>query len=266
MKNIYFASDFHLGVDARLSSVERERQIVRWLDQIAPDAEELFLVGDLFDFWFEYKYVVPKGYVRLLGKLAQWRDAGIPIHVFTGNHDMWMFQYFEEELGIPVHREPVRREWGGKQFLIGHGDGLGPGDYGYKVLKKVFRSPLAQWLFARLHPNFSFWMARFWSRQSRKSNPEQETFLGEDKEWLLQYCEALSQNDPVDYFIFGHRHLPIDFQLKNSRSRYINLGEWLRFNSYAIFNGQELELRFFENPNPTWYSNHRLYDPVVPVD
>jgi len=152
MKKVYFASDFHLGIDARLSSREREKQLVRWLEQIRKDAYSIYLVGDVFDFWFEYKTVVPKGYVRLLGKLAELRDEGIPIYFFTGNHDMWMFSYFEEELGIPIYREPIVREIMGKTFFIGHGDGLGPGDHGYKFIKRVFANPVCQWLFERLHP------------------------------------------------------------------------------------------------------------------
>ena len=243
----YFASDFHLGVDARLSSREREAQIVRWLEQIREDAAAIYLVGDLFDFWFEYRSVVPKGYVRVIGKLAELRDAGIPIFFFTGNHDMWMFRYFEEELDIPIYRQPVVREIEGKTFYIGHGDGLGPGDYGYKFIKKVFASPICQWLFARLHPNFAFWLANYWSGKSRESHGYEPVFHGEENEWLIQYANDVLASQSVDYFIFGHRHLPIDFTLKNGQSRYINLGEWMYNNSYAVFDGSSLDLKFFEN-------------------
>lgn len=245
-KKIYFASDFHLGVDARLSSVEREKQIVRWLDQIKSDAEEIYLVGDVFDFWFEYTSVVPKGYVRLLGKLAELRDGGIKIYFFTGNHDLWMFTYFEQELDIPIYRQPIERVINGKRFFIGHGDGLGPGDKGYKRMKKVFSNPVCQWLFARLHPNFGVWLARFWSGKSRASNPAKTNFLGPEKEWLVTYSNKKLDEVAADYFIFGHRHLPIDYMLKNGKSRYINLGEWMNYNSYAVFDGEELELKFFE--------------------
>lgn len=247
-KKVYFASDFHLGIDARLSSQEREQQIVKWLTQIQTDAEAIYLVGDVFDFWFEYRTVVPKGYVRLLGKLAELRDQGIPIYFFTGNHDMWMFRYFEDEFGIPIYRKPIIREIGGKQFYIGHGDGLGPGDHGYKFLKKVFANRLCQWLFERLHPNFGISLANFWSGKSRAASPANNTFLGPDKEWLLIFAnEQIEQSPSIDYFIFGHRHLPIDYILKNDYSRYINLGEWLHYNSYAVFDGQTVELQFFEN-------------------
>ncbi|MBK9491015.1 MAG: UDP-2,3-diacylglucosamine diphosphatase [Haliscomenobacter sp.] len=244
----YFASDFHLGVPGKYSSQEREKQLVRWLDEISKDAQEIFLVGDLFDFWFEYKEVIPKGYTRFLGKLAELRDAGIPIQFFTGNHDMWMFRYFEDEFGIPIHRQPILREINGKTFLIGHGDGLGPGDYGYKVLKHIFANPFLQWMFARVHPNFGIGLARFWSGRSRSIHPPNAKFLGPDQEWLIVYLNAELERKPADFYLFGHRHLPIDHVLKNGKSRYINLGEWLHYNSYAVFDGENLELRFFENP------------------
>ena len=246
-KKIYFASDFHLGVNAKYSSKERELQIIRWLDEIKVDAEAIYLVGDLFDFWFEYNSVVPKGYVRFLAKLANLRDSGIPIYVFTGNHDMWMFDYFEEELGIPVFRSPITKTFNGKTFFIGHGDGLGPGDYGYKFLKKIFANPICQWLFARIHPNFGFGLANFWSNKSRGANKAETQFLGEEKEWLLIYANEQLEKQAVDFFIFGHRHLPIDYTLKNNKSRYINLGEWMNYNSYAVFDGKELSIKFFEN-------------------
>lgn len=244
---VYFASDFHLGVNARLSSAERERQLLRWLDAIAADAEALYLVGDVFDFWFEYRTVVPKGYVRLLGKLAELRDGGLPIYFFTGNHDMWVFKYFEQELDIPTYRRPIVREIGGKTFFIGHGDGLGPGDYGYKFIKRVFANPLCQWAFERLHPNFGVGLANYWSGRSRQANPSEAQFLGPEGEWLIAYSNRKLDEVYADFYVFGHRHLPIDYTLKNQRSRYINLGEWLNYNSYAVFDGENMELRFFEN-------------------
>ena len=248
-KKIFFASDFHLGVDGRLSSAEREKQIVRWLDSIRDEAAALYLVGDIFDFWFEYRTVVPKGHLRLLGKLAEWRDAGIPIYFFTGNHDMWMFQYFEEELGIPVHRAPIFLELGGKTFLVGHGDGLGPGDHSYKFIKRVFANPLAQWLFRWIHPDLGMALANFWSRRSRASHSDAATFLGPEKEWLAIYANEQLDTRPADYYVFGHRHLPIDYTLKNGKSRYINLGDWVYHCSYAVYDGNNLQLVFFENPS-----------------
>jgi len=248
-KKTFFASDFHLGVDARLTSAERERQVVRWLDSVAPEAEAIYLVGDLFEFWFEYKTVIPKGFSRLFGKLAELRDGGLPIFVFTGNHDLWMFGYFEQEFGIPVFKKPVQREIHGKTFFIGHGDGLGPNDKGYKRMKKVFTNPFSQWLFSWFHPDFGTRLANFSSQKSRQATPPAERdWLGEDKEWLLQYCNRkIEQGIEPDYFIFGHRHLPVDWTLKNGRSRYLNLGDWMHHNSYAVFDGGKLEIRFFEN-------------------
>ncbi len=245
MSKIYFASDFHLGLDVRYTSKERERQIIRWLDMIASDAAELYLVGDIFDFWFEYREVIPKGYSRLIGKLAQLRDAGLPIYLFTGNHDMWMFGYFEEELGIPIYRSPIERTFSGKKFLIGHGDGLGPGDRGYKFIKRVFASPVSQWLFARLHPNFAFSVAKYWSNKSRDN--ADDGFKGKEGEWLISFAHQILEDTYYDYFVFGHRHLPIWCQLDNGRSIYVNLGDWMTHNSYVYFDGSSLHLDFFEN-------------------
>lgn len=247
-KKIYFASDFHLGIDAKYTSREREQQIIRWLEMIKVDAEAIYLVGDVFDFWFEYGTVVPKGYVRLLGKLAELRDAGIPIYFFIGNHDMWMFRYFEEELDIPIYRKPIVETLKGKTFFIGHGDGLGPGDQGYKFIKKVFANKFCQWCFRCLHPDIGIWLANFWSNKSRAANTDEEIYQGEEKEWLLVYANKKVEEVSADYFIFGHRHLPLDLRLKNGTSRYINLGEWMNYNSYGVFDGNNLEIHFFENP------------------
>ncbi|MAY84730.1 MAG: UDP-2,3-diacylglucosamine hydrolase [Flavobacteriales bacterium] len=244
-KNIYFASDFHLGAPDYESSRERERLIVSWLDEIKDNCGELFLVGDLFDFWFEYKKAIPKGFVRLQGKIAEFTDEGIPVHVFTGNHDMWMFDYLPQELGIKLYKKPIHREFSGKKFMIGHGDGLGPGDHGYKFIKKVFANPLSQWLFARLHPNLGISMADYWSGKSRRANrAEDEKFLGEENEWLAIYCKEYLKKEHIDYFIFGHRHLPLDIKLDKD-SRYVNLGEWMNYQTYAVFDGEKLELKEF---------------------
>lgn len=259
VKKTFFASDFHLGADARLSTGERERQLVRWLDHIAPEAEAIYLVGDLFEFWFEYKSVIPKGFHRFFGKLAELCDAGIPIFIFTGNHDLWMFGYFEQEFGIPVFRQPIQLEIHGKTFFIGHGDGLGPNDLGYKRMKKVFTHPLSQWLFRWLHPDAGTGLAHFFSKQSRAATPPAERFwLGEAQEWLLQYTRRkVERGVEPDYFIFGHRHLPIDWLLPNGRSRYLNLGEWMWASSYAVFDGHDLEIRFFENPDGQVVTNRQ---------
>lgn len=243
-RKIYFASDFHLGAPDRIRSHERERKIVHWLDTIASDAAHLFLVGDIFDFWFEYKHVIPKGYTRLLGKLASLSDSGLGVSVFTGNHDMWMDGYFEEELNIPVYPEPQLFSIAHKTFFIAHGDGLGPGDKGYKRLKKFLRNRGTRRLFATIPPSWGIALANRFSKKSRLLT-EQQTFLGADKEWLIQYAKRKLMTEQIDYFIFGHRHLPIDFPLSGN-SRVINLGDWLNHYTYAVFDGETIALRQYE--------------------
>jgi UDP-2,3-diacylglucosamine hydrolase len=245
-KKIYFLSDFHLGAPDAKSSLEREKKICRFLDIAKEDASVIFIVGDLFDFWFEYSTVVPKGYVRILGKLAELTDSGIAIHFFVGNHDMWMKNYFQSELNIPVYFEPKEFEFNNKKFLVGHGDGLGPGDTGYKMMKKVFRNPVCQWMFGVMPPHMGIGLANYFSRKSRaKTGQVDEVFLGEDNEWLIIYCKEVLKQKQYDYFIFGHRHLPIDFTLEGG-SRYINLGEWIKYYSYAVFDGEKLELLYYK--------------------
>ncbi len=245
-KHIYFASDFHLGAPNYEESRIREDRIVRWLDDIKTTAEEIYLVGDLFDFWFEYKKAIPKGFIRLQGKIAELCDSGIPVHVFIGNHDMWMFDYLPHELGVIMHREPIAKTYNGKKFFIGHGDGLGPGDHGYKFIKKVFANPVCQWLFARIHPNLGIGMADYWSGRSRKANRgDDEKYLGDDAEFLVQYCKEHLTKEHVDYFIFGHRHLPLDLHV-GENSRYINLGEWINYNTFGVWDGKQMKLEEFK--------------------
>ena len=245
-KKVYFASDFHLGAPDYETSLIREKKIVAWLNHIAPSAKEIYLVGDIFDFWFEYKRAVPRGFVRLLGKLAELSDAGIPIHIFTGNHDMWIFDYLPKELGITLHRKAIERTYFGKSYFIGHGDGLGPGDKGYKFLKKVFANKFCQWSFARLHPNFGIWLADKSSKTSRaKTGSDDERFLGEDKEWLIQFCKEELQKKHTDYFVFGHRHLPLTYDLGNN-STYFNLGEWINYCTYLEVGQDSVELKTWE--------------------
>ncbi|HEY8780940.1 MAG TPA: UDP-2,3-diacylglucosamine diphosphatase [Mucilaginibacter sp.] len=242
---LYFASDFHLGTGTYAKYREREARLVRWLDSIKADAAEVFLMGDVFDFWFEYKTVVPKGYIRFLGKLAELADSGVKIYFFKGNHDMWMFDYFERELGATIISDELEIERGGKKFYLHHGDGLGPGDRTYKVLKKIFRSRLCQWLFARIHPNLGVGIANYWSSHSRIANQKKEDPKPGQHEWLVVYCRGLMKTNFYDYLVFGHRHLPLDIQLDN-KSRYVNLGEWVFENSYAVFDGESLTLHYFE--------------------
>ncbi|MFD2933932.1 UDP-2,3-diacylglucosamine diphosphatase [Spirosoma flavum] len=243
-RNVYFASDFHLGTPSFEQSHERERAIVAWLDAIRSDADVIFLVGDVFDFWFEYKRSIPKGFIRLQGKLAELTDTGTRIVLFTGNHDMWMNDYFTQEMGIPVYRNPRQYDIGGKRFLIGHGDGLGPGDFVYKRLKTVFESRFTQQLFRWLHPDVGIGLAQAWSRRSRINNQGkgEEHFLGEDREWLMQYCREVEVQMHHDYYIFGHRHLTLDLAVSPT-SRYVNLGEWVSAKTYAVFDGTDLRLK-----------------------
>jgi UDP-2,3-diacylglucosamine hydrolase len=245
-KKIYFASDFHLGVPNKEKSLEREKRIVAWLDTIKQDAAELFLMGDVFDMWFEYSMVVPRGYVRLLGKLAELSDSGIKVHYFTGNHDMWVFDYLPKEIGLTIHRKPITREWNGKKFYLGHGDGLGPGDHSYKFIKKIFASRICQWLFARLHPNFGLRVANYFSRRSRISTGNEDAkFLGNDKEWLVIHALEILKKEKFDYFIFGHRHLPLEIEIADGVT-YINLGEWVNYNTYAVFDGEKASLKKYQ--------------------
>jgi len=244
--NIYFLSDFHLGAPDYDRSLEREKIIVQFLDEIKNDAVEIFLVGDLFDFWYEYRKVVPKGHVRLLGKLAELTDLGIVLHFFVGNHDMWMGDYFQKELSINVYFEPKEFERKGKKFFIGHGDGLGPGDHGYKRLKKVFRNPISKWLFGIFPPILGMGLAHYLSRRSRaQTGATEEVFLGQDKEWLIVYCNEVLTQKNIDFFVFGHRHLPIDCRLNNG-GRYINLGDWIHFFTYALFDGEKMHLTSYK--------------------
>ncbi|WP_271393340.1 UDP-2,3-diacylglucosamine diphosphatase [Aequorivita sinensis] len=244
-KKIYFSSDNHLGAPTHSESLPREKIFVKWLDSIKHDAEVIFLLGDLFDFWFEYKTVVPKGFVRTLGKLAELRDSGIQIHFFVGNHDLWMHDYFEKELNIPVYHKPKEFVFNNKHFLIGHGDGLGPGDKGYKRMKKVFTNPFSKWLFRWLHPDLGVRLAQHLSVKNKFiSGDEDKEFLGEDKEWLAQYSKRKLESKHYDYFIFGHRHLPMKINV-GENSTYFNLGDWINYYSYGVFDGEKFELHNF---------------------
>ena len=240
-KKIYFASDFHLGSPNQKESRIREKKIISWLNFIQKDAKAIYLLGDIFDFWFEYKKVVPKGFVRLLGKLSELTDNGIDIHYVVGNHDMWIDDYLEQEIGLKLHfREFIINE-DDKQIFLGHGDGLGKGDYKYKILKKIFSSNLCKWLFSRLHPNFGIGLGQAWSNKSRKA---QEIPINEENEILAGYCKEQQKNNPVDYYVFGHRHIPMEIKI-DERANYINLGDWIHHYSYAVYSDKKLELKKF---------------------
>lgn len=251
-KKLFFASDFHLGAPDFKSSRERQDRIIAWLDFIADEAAVIFLVGDIFDFWFEYREVIPKGQLPFLAKLSQLRDRGIPILFFTGNHDLWMQDYFTQELGIPVYTHPIEIQAAGKKILVGHGDGLGPGDPTYKFLKKIFTNPVAKWLFRWTHPDIGIRLAKAWSGKSRISNSskDEQRFLG-DGEWLWAYCKELEQKTAHDYYIFGHRHLPLQLPVGESAT-YFNLGEWVSQNTYLEMSEAGVQLlEFTSYPKPS---------------
>jgi UDP-2,3-diacylglucosamine hydrolase len=242
-KKIYFSSDNHLGAPTPEASLPREKKFVQWLDEIKEDAAAIFLLGDLFDFWFEYKTVVPKGFVRVLGKLAEISDSGIPIHFFVGNHDLWMHDYFEKELNIPTYREPKEFKLGNKTFFIGHGDGKGPGDKGYKRMKKVFENRVFKWLFRWFHPELGMRLAQYLSVKNKLiSGEEDKKFLGDENEWLALYAKRKLEIKHYDYFIFGHRHLPMQIEV-GPTSTYYNLGDWITHFTYGVFDGNSFELK-----------------------
>jgi len=241
---LYFASDFHLGAPNLAESHKRERLIITWLDKIKGDAKAIYLVGDIFDFWFEYKKVVPKGFVRLLGKLAELVDSGTKIHLFVGNHDLWMKDYLTSEIGITIHQRNIVIEESNKKLFIGHGDGLGKGDYLYKLLRRCFTSKICQWVFARLHPNLALSIAHTWSRSSRKSGKEAQ-FISNEKEILFGYCQEQQALNPVDYYVFGHRHLPLELEIDN-KATYINLGEWISQKTYGVLEKGVLKLETYK--------------------
>ncbi len=244
-KKIYFSSDNHLGAPTQKESLPREKKFVQWLDVVKKDAAAIFLLGDLFDFWFEYKQVVPKGFVRVLGKLAEITDTGIPIYFFVGNHDLWMRDYFEKELNIQTYRNNKEFVFNDKVFLIGHGDGKGPGDKGYKRMKKVFTFPFFNWLFRWLHPDLGVRLAKHLSVKNKLiSGEEDKEFLGNEKEWLVLYAKRKLEEKHYDYFIFGHRHLPMELEVAIN-STYCNIGDWINHYTYGVFDGEKFKLKKF---------------------
>ena len=236
---IYFASDFHLGSPNQKESLKREKKIISWLNEIEKDAKAIYLLGDIFDFWYEYKKVVPKGYVRFLAKLADLIEKGTDIHFIVGNHDMWVHDYLQTEIGLKVHSEGFILQENNQLIYLAHGDGLGKGDYKYKFLKLIFASKLCKWLFSRLHPNFAISLGQAWSNKSKRS---QQINSNEEKEILVDYCKKQQKINPVDYYVFGHRHIPMEVKI-DQRCSYINLGDWLNHYSYAVLTDQKLELK-----------------------
>jgi len=244
-KKIYFVSDVHLGFPDLKASRSRELKFGKWLDYISQDVEELFLLGDIFDYWFEYKRVVPRGFSRIIGRIAQLTDKGIPVHYFTGNHDMWITDYLPTEAGVILHRSPYKTELHGKKFYLAHGDGLGKGERGKKTLKWIFSNRILRWLYAGLHPNFTIRIAHKWSNKSRYSKGIITEQFGEKKELLFEFAQQNEDKEHFDFYIFGHRHRPLDINVGNAGSRFINLGDWLTNFSYAVFDGENFEIMWF---------------------
>jgi UDP-2,3-diacylglucosamine hydrolase len=239
---IYFASDFHLGLPAGVTPVEREKKVVWWLNSIASDAKEIYLLGDVFDFWWEYKLVVPRGFTRFLGTIATITDSGIPVHFFTGNHDMWVSDYLSRECGIIIHKAPITSLFSGKKFLLAHGEGLGTRDYGYKILLSIFRNKTLRAMYSFLHPLIGIGFGQRWSLNSRLGKGIMKEFLGEEKEDLIRYAKSVLENDKIDYFIFGHRHLAMTYKLQGG-AEIIFLGDWIKNGSYAVWDGSALTFK-----------------------
>lgn len=245
-KKTYFVSDVHLGAPALKDNRERELLFASWLREMGKDAEAVYLMGDIFDYWFEYRTVVPRGFTRVLGAIASLTDQGIPVHFFTGNHDIWAFDYLPAETGMVVHREPVMCTIGGKRFFLAHGDGLDANDKGYILLKRIFTSKTLQWLYARVHPDLTIGMAHHWSKNSRLSKKtEGSKWMGE-KEGIYKFAQSVSEKEEVDFFVFGHRHRIADMAI-GEKSRLILLGDWISTFSYGVFDGSRFELRIYNH-------------------
>jgi UDP-2,3-diacylglucosamine hydrolase len=241
-KNIYFASDFHLGLPAGSPPLEREKRVVAWLNSIAPDAKEIYLLGDIFDFWWEYRLVVPRGFTRFLGTLSKITDSGIPVHFFTGNHDMWVTDYLSEECGLIIHTTPLTAVFNVKKFHLAHGEGLGTKDIGYKILLSVFRNKPLRAMYSMLHPSIGVGIGHNWSINSRLGKGITKEFLGEDKEDLIRYARSVQDFEKTDYFIFGHRHLEMTYKMKEG-PEIVFLGDWIRTGSYAVWDGNILTFK-----------------------
>ena len=243
---VYFASDQHFGAPTPELSFPREQKFIQWLDIVKQDADAIFLLGDLFDFWFEYETVIPKGFTRILGKLAEISDSGIPIHFFVGNHDLWMNDYFQKELQIPVYHSSRVFNLNEKVFFIAHGDGLGPGDKGYKRMKKVFTNPFCKSLFKWLHPDIGVKLAQYLSVKNKLISGDADVrFLGEENEWLVQYAKRKLETKHYDYFVFGHRHLPMEIKV-GENATYYNLGDWISYFTYGEFDGNQMSIKKYE--------------------
>lgn len=239
---IYFISDIHLGAPAFKNNRERERLFARWLDEIKTDVAELYLMGDIFDFWYEYKKVVPRGFTRILGRIADMTDNGIPVYFFPGNHDLWVFDYLPQETGVVVHRDAIIQEIRGRKFFLAHGDGIDPSDKGYLRLKKIFTNKTLQWLFSRLHPNFAFFVAHKWSESSRLAKIDEVDEFKMEEEGMYKFAVEINSRENIDYFVFGHRHTSVDIQMPGN-ARFILLGDWINNFTYGVFDGNNFEIK-----------------------
>jgi UDP-2,3-diacylglucosamine hydrolase len=241
-KKIFFASDFHLGLPAGSVPAEREKKIVKWINSVAPSAKEIYLIGDIFDFWWEYKLVVPKGFTRFLGAISSLTDAGIPVHFFTGNHDMWIGKYLVDECGVIIHTAPLITEFNGRVFYLAHGEGLGSRDVFYKILLSIFRNRPLQVLYSSLHPRIGMGIGHRWSLNSRLGKGISVPFLGEEKEDLIRFSKEKSEKDHIDYFLYGHRHIALTFKLKTGPEIFF-LGDWIHGGYFAEWDGIDLILK-----------------------
>ena len=248
MKNIYFIGDAHLGSLAIPHSRQQERRLVRFLDEIKDKAGAIYMLGDMFDFWFEYQTVVPKGFTRFLGKISELTDMGIEVHYFTGNHDIWCLDYLEKECGMILHHNALTLEIGDQTFYLAHGDGLGDRDWKFKFIRSVFHNKTCQCLFRWLHPTLGMPFGLNWAKHSRlkhSSDGSEPPYQGEDKEPLVIFAKKyLSEHPEVDFFIFGHRHIELDLALTN-QTRVLILGDWITQFTYAVYNGEQLFLESY---------------------
>lgn len=238
---IYFASDFHLGLKAGSDPAQREKRVIAWLESAASDASEIFLLGDIFDFWWEYRLVVPKGFTRFLGAVAAITDSGVPVHFFTGNHDMWVGDYLSTECGMTINRGVVEREFNGKRFLLAHGEGLGSTESGYKILLFIFRNRVIRGIWSALHPRIGVAIGHRWSLGSRLGKGVHTPFMGDEREDLVKFANSVTRKRKIDYFVFGHRHLAMKHELAGG-SKIVMLGDWLSGSSWAEWDGKEMNL------------------------
>jgi UDP-2,3-diacylglucosamine hydrolase len=242
---IYFASDFHLGLNTGSSPLDREKKVVRWLKSVADDAKEIYLLGDIFDFWWEYRLVVPRGYTRFLGTISEITDSGVPVHFFTGNHDMWVRDYLSSECGMIIHTSPITRVFNSMTFHLAHGEGLGTKEVGYKILLSIFRNKTLRAMYSSLHPSIGVGIGYMWSLSSRLGKGLEQQFYGEEKEDLIRYAKSVLASEPVDYFIFGHRHLAMKYLFMET-VEIVFLGDWIKHGSYAEWDGSGLTFKLFD--------------------